>query len=68
MSNGNEEGVLFIGATPDGRLPAYDSRTGKLLWQTRLPAPAEATPGQHGQAVRSRARRRFHRGVPSALI
>jgi quinoprotein glucose dehydrogenase len=37
-------GVLFIGATPDRRFHAYDSRTGKLLWETRLPAPAEANP------------------------
>ena len=37
-------GVLFIGATPDRRFHAYDSRTGKLLWETRLSAPAEANP------------------------
>jgi glucose dehydrogenase len=36
--------VLFIGATPDRRFHAYDSRTGKLLWETLLPAPAEANP------------------------
>ena len=46
-------GVLFIGATPDRRFHAYDSRTGKLLWETRLPAPAEANPitymGNHGR-------------------
>ncbi len=30
-------GVLFIAATSDKRLHAYESRTGKLLWETALP-------------------------------
>ncbi|MEO6637053.1 MAG: PQQ-binding-like beta-propeller repeat protein [Ginsengibacter sp.] len=37
-------GLLFIAATRDGHLRAYNKRTGKLLWQVLLPAPAFATP------------------------
>lgn len=37
-------GVLFIGATADGKFRAYNKRTGKLLWETALPAPGVATP------------------------
>ena len=37
-------GILFIGATPDRRFHAYESKTGKLLWETLLPAPGEANP------------------------
>lgn len=37
-------GVLFIGASYDGRFHAYDSKTGKLLWETKLPAMAQANP------------------------
>jgi glucose dehydrogenase len=37
-------GVLFIGASYDNRFHAYDSKTGKLLWETKLADPAEANP------------------------
>jgi quinoprotein glucose dehydrogenase len=37
-------GLLFIAATRDGHLRAFNKRTGKLLWQAELPAPAFATP------------------------
>ena len=37
-------GVLFIGATADSKFRAYNSRTGKLLWEFDLPAPGNATP------------------------
>jgi len=37
-------GVLFIGATLDRYLRAFNAATGEELWQGRLPAPAEATP------------------------
>lgn len=36
-------GVLFISGTDDKRLRAFDKATGKLLWQTTLPALANAT-------------------------
>ena len=37
-------GVLFIGASYDQRFHAYDSKTGKLLWETKLPEMAQANP------------------------
>ena len=38
-------GLLFIGATTyDNKFHAYDKRTGKLLWETTLPAAGNATP------------------------
>ncbi|GAA4406188.1 hypothetical protein GCM10023187_25390 [Nibrella viscosa] len=37
-------GVLFIGATKDEMFRAYEMKTGKLLWQTQLPAGGYATP------------------------
>lgn len=37
-------GLVFIGATTDSRFRAFDSKTGKVLWETRLPASAHATP------------------------
>lgn len=37
-------GLLFIAATPDEKFRAYHKRTGKLLFETQLPAAAYATP------------------------
>jgi outer membrane protein assembly factor BamB len=37
-------GLVFIGATIDRKLRAFDSKTGKELWVTDLPANAHATP------------------------
>jgi glucose dehydrogenase len=37
-------GVLFIGASYDARFHAYESKTGKLLWETKVPAAALANP------------------------
>jgi glucose dehydrogenase len=37
-------GVLFIGATIDCRFRAFESKTGKQLWETALPACAHTTP------------------------
>ena len=38
-------GLLFIGATSfDKKFHAYDKLTGKLLWETTLPAAGNATP------------------------
>lgn len=37
-------GLLFIAATKDGRFRAFDRSTGRMLWQTALPAAAFATP------------------------
>lgn len=41
-------GLLFIGATSfDRKFHAYDKRTGKLLWETTLPAAGNATPATY---------------------
>ena len=37
-------GVVFIGATVDRRFRAFDSKTGRELWVTELPANGHATP------------------------
>jgi len=37
-------GLVFIGATKDERFRAFDKRTGRLLWETSLPAGGYATP------------------------
>src|ERR1700751_4911278 len=37
-------GLVFIAGTPDGFLRAFDLETGKELWKSQLPAPANATP------------------------
>lgn len=40
-------GLLFIGATNDGKFRAFDKDTGKKLWETRLPASGMATPATY---------------------
>lgn len=37
-------GVVFIGATNDSQFRAFDSRTGKLLWETKLEASGHTSP------------------------
>ena len=37
-------GLLFIAATSDSKFRAFNKRTGKLLWETTLPACGFATP------------------------
>jgi len=37
-------GLIFIGATPDDRLHAYDIDTGEELWEQRAPTSAMSTP------------------------
>jgi quinoprotein glucose dehydrogenase len=36
--------LLFIAATPDNLIKAYNKHTGELLWQAKLPAAGFATP------------------------
>jgi quinoprotein glucose dehydrogenase len=36
--------LLFIAATPDQMIRAYDKHSGELLWQSKLPAAGFATP------------------------
>jgi quinoprotein glucose dehydrogenase len=46
-------GLLFIGATNfDRKFHAYDARTGRLLWETTLPAAGNATPSIYSIAGR----------------
>ena len=40
-------GLLFIAATKDEKFRAFDSKTGKLLWETTLPAAGFATPATY---------------------
>lgn len=40
-------GLLFIGATKDEKFRAFDKKTGKLLWETDLPAAGFATPSTY---------------------
>jgi len=37
-------GLIFIGATDDSRFRAFETRTGKELWTTKLDASAHASP------------------------
>lgn len=37
-------GLIFIAATEDEMLRAFDKQTGEMLWQTKLPASGHATP------------------------
>ena len=37
-------GLIFIGATMDRRLRAFDLATGDLVWKTTLPASAQSSP------------------------
>lgn len=40
-------GLLFIAGTKDGYFRVYDKKDGKLLWKTKLPAAAFATPSTY---------------------
>ena len=37
-------GLVFVGATDDRKFRAFDSKTGKELWSTKLDATANANP------------------------
>ncbi len=40
-------GLVFIAATQDAKFRAFDSGTGKLLWEAQLPAAGYATPSTY---------------------
>ena len=42
-----KNGLLFIAATKDGYIRAFDKKAGSLLWEFKLPAPAFATPAMY---------------------
>jgi len=37
-------GLVFIAATKDSKIRAFDKKTGKVLWEAQLPVPGFATP------------------------
>jgi quinoprotein glucose dehydrogenase len=45
-------GLIFIGASLDDRFRAFDTDTGKLLWEVKLPAGGQATPMTYSIAGR----------------
>jgi quinoprotein glucose dehydrogenase len=45
-------GLVFIAASKDEMIRAFDQRTGKVLWQTKLPAGGYATPAAYSVAGR----------------
>lgn len=42
-------GLLFIAATKDEKIRAFDKETGTLLWEAKLPAAGHATPAVYEQ-------------------
>ena len=40
-------GLVFVGATKDEKFRAFDKRTGKILWETTLPAGGYANPSTY---------------------
>jgi len=40
-------GVVFIAATKDAKIRAFDKKSGKVLWEASLPAPGYATPSTY---------------------
>jgi len=40
-------GVVFIGATLDAKFRAFDAKTGKVLWETSVDAPAHSIPSTY---------------------
>ncbi|MDJ1469509.1 outer membrane protein assembly factor BamB family protein [Xanthocytophaga flava] len=40
-------GLLFIAATKDEKFRAFDKKTGKIVWETQLPAGGYATPSTY---------------------
>jgi len=39
--------LVFIGATVDGYIRAFDARDGRELWRDKLPAPSQGTPSTY---------------------
>ena len=64
-------GVLFIASTDDNRFRAFEAKTGKQLWVTRLERRGNADPityqGSERQAVRGGRRDRHAGGVRAAV-
>lgn len=45
-------GLLFIASTQDEKIRALDKKTGKILWEAKLPAAGYATPAVYAAAGR----------------
>jgi quinoprotein glucose dehydrogenase len=45
-------GLLFLAATPDARIRAFDKHSGEVLWEAELPASGFATPATYEAAGR----------------
>ena len=73
-------GLVFIAATKDEKLRAFDKRTGAVLWETALPAGGYATPATYevggrqyvviaagGGKMGTKIRRRLRRVRPARL-
>jgi quinoprotein glucose dehydrogenase len=45
-------GLVFVGGTKDEKFRAFDKTTGRLLWETELPAAGYATPCTYAVAGR----------------
>ena len=81
---GHRRRAVFIGATKDEKIRAFDAATGKTLWEAPLPAAAHATPavyavdgkqyvviaagGGKGTQVRRRLRRVRAAVAPGAAL
>ncbi len=61
-------GLLFIGATADKRFRAFEAKTGKQLWETKLDYAAEDTPitytGKDGRQYVAIVAARLGRSAP----
>lgn len=40
-------GLVFIGGTKDSKIRAFDKKSGKVVWEAKLPVPAYATPATY---------------------
>jgi len=66
--------LLFIGATMDRRLRAFDSKTGEVLWRATLPVDATASPmtyeiaGKQYVIIAAGGHHMFQRGSGDYLI
>lgn len=67
-------GLVFIAATMDRRLRAFDTRTGKILWTATLPVDATASPmtyqvdGRQYVLIAAGGHHMFQRGSGDYLI
>ena len=65
-------GLVFVGATSDGRFRAFDAKTGKQLWETPLTGAGQRESddvhGEEREAVRRDRRRRHGQRLRAAVV